>query len=118
MPNTAAHSEHQGRTPLPMAGLVGWLALGTLLLTGTAAGAEKESRSEQILGWNSLVQLVERLNLAREVKSQYDYEQLVLGLHIPSGLGLYEIGQLLVGLHVLRLVDGVFADQRRYQSEL
>lgn len=35
---------------------------------------------EQILGWNSLVQLVDRLDLAKKVKSQIEYEKLILGL--------------------------------------
>ena len=54
------------------------------LISGIAVSADVVSRMrnirEQILGWNSLVQLVERLHLARDVKSQYDFEQLVLEL--------------------------------------
>jgi uncharacterized protein involved in exopolysaccharide biosynthesis len=54
------------------------------LISGLAISADISGRirtiREQILGWNSLVQLVERLNLAREVKSQLQYEKLILGL--------------------------------------
>ncbi len=54
------------------------------LISGLAVSADVVSRMrnirEQILGWNSLVQLVERLHLAKDVKSQYDFEQLVLDL--------------------------------------
>lgn len=54
------------------------------LISGLAVSADINSRMysirEQILGWNSLVQLVDRLNLAREVKSQLQYEKLILGL--------------------------------------
>jgi succinoglycan biosynthesis transport protein ExoP len=54
------------------------------LISGIAISADVVSRMrnirEQILGWNSLVQLVERLNLARDVKSQVNYEKLVLEL--------------------------------------
>ncbi|MGE5280311.1 MAG: GNVR domain-containing protein [Deltaproteobacteria bacterium] len=54
------------------------------LISGIAVSADVVSRMrnirEQILGWNSLVQLVDRLQLAKNIKSQYEYEQLVLGL--------------------------------------
>ncbi len=54
------------------------------LISGIAVSSDVISRMrnirEQILGWNSLVQLVERLHLAKDVKSQYDFEQLVLEL--------------------------------------
>jgi len=54
------------------------------LISGIAVSADVVSRMrnirEQILGWNSLVQLVERLGLARDAKSQYEFEQLVLKL--------------------------------------
>ncbi len=54
------------------------------LISGIAVSADVVSRMrnirEQILGWNSLVQLVERLQLAKDVKSQYDFEKLVLDL--------------------------------------
>jgi len=54
------------------------------LISGLAVSADIAGRMrtirEQILGWNSLVQLVDRLNLAKNVKSQLEYEKLILGL--------------------------------------
>ena len=54
------------------------------LIKGLAVSVDINSRMrtirEQILGWNSLVQLVQRLNLDKNIKSQIDYEKLVLGL--------------------------------------
>ncbi|MFA5038088.1 MAG: GNVR domain-containing protein [Candidatus Omnitrophota bacterium] len=54
------------------------------LISGLAVSSDLTSRMrtvrEQILGWNSLVQLVDRLDLARNIKSQLDYEKLVLSL--------------------------------------
>ncbi len=54
------------------------------LISGLAVSADITNRMrtirEQILGWNSLVQLVERLNLAKNVKSQLEYEKLILSL--------------------------------------
>ena len=54
------------------------------LIAGLAVSVDINSRMrtirEQILGWNSLVQLVGRLNLAKNVKSQIAYEKLILGL--------------------------------------
>jgi len=54
------------------------------LISGLAVSADVVGRMrnirEQILGWNSLVQLVERLGLARDIKSQYEFEKLVLEL--------------------------------------
>lgn len=54
------------------------------LIEGLAVSTDINSRlrtiREQILGWNSLVQLVDRLNLDKDVKSQLAYEKLILGL--------------------------------------
>lgn len=54
------------------------------LIEGIAIATDINSRMrtirEQILGWNSLVQLVDRLNLAKDVKSQVDYERLIADL--------------------------------------
>ena len=54
------------------------------LISGLAVSVDINSRMrtirEQILGWNSLVQLVDRLNLAKNAKSQLQYERLILGL--------------------------------------
>ncbi len=54
------------------------------LISGLAVSVDIGNRMrtirEQILGWNSLVQLVDRLNLAKDIKSQVAYEKLVLSL--------------------------------------
>lgn len=54
------------------------------LIRGLAVSVDIGNRMrtirEQILGWNSLVQLVDRLKLAKNVKSQLEFERLVLGL--------------------------------------
>ncbi len=54
------------------------------LISGLAVSVDINSRMrtirEQILGWNSLVQLVDRLNLAKDVKNQIQYEKLILDL--------------------------------------
>ncbi len=54
------------------------------LISGLAISVDIGSRMrtirEQILGWNSLVQLVQRLNLDKNIKTQFEYERLVLGL--------------------------------------
>lgn len=54
------------------------------LISGLAVSSDISNRMrtirEQILGWNSLVQLVDRLNLAKNLKSQLEYEKLILGL--------------------------------------
>jgi polysaccharide biosynthesis transport protein len=54
------------------------------LISGLAGSVDITNRMrtirEQILGWNSLVQLVDRLNLAKDIKNQLDYERLILGL--------------------------------------
>ena len=70
------------------------------LISGLAVSADIGERMrtirEQILGWNSLVQLVNRLNLDNGVKSQLQYEKLILGLRDKikvrmSGLNLIKI---------------------------
>lgn len=35
---------------------------------------------EQLLGWNSLVSLTKKLNLAKDAKTQLDFERLILGI--------------------------------------
>ena len=54
------------------------------LIQGLAISSSVSSRMktlrEQILGWNSLVKLVERLGLAKDVKSQKDFEEYILNL--------------------------------------
>lgn len=54
------------------------------LISGLAVSVDIGSRMrtirEQILGWNSLVQLVQRLHLDKDVKTQLGFEKLVLGL--------------------------------------
>jgi len=54
------------------------------LISGLAVSVDLGTRMrtirEQILGWNSLVQLVQRLNLDKDVKSQVQYEKLITSL--------------------------------------
>ncbi len=50
------------------------------LAVSTSAGQRMESIRETILGWNSLVELTERLNLAKDIRDQAGYEALILNL--------------------------------------
>lgn len=50
------------------------------LAISTSAGQRMDSIKETILGWNSLVELTQRLNLAQNIRDQAGFEQLVLGL--------------------------------------
>ena len=43
---------------------------------------------DQALGWNNLVQLVKKLNLDKNVDSQYSYEQLILSLRKNIKVGM------------------------------
>src|ERR1700733_10073625 len=45
---------------------------------------------ETILGWDSLVKLVKRLNLDKNVKNSFEYEQLVLKLRKDITIDLRE----------------------------
>lgn len=50
------------------------------LAVSTTALQRMQNIKEIILGWNSLVELTKKLNLDKDIRSQYDYEKLILGL--------------------------------------
>lgn len=50
------------------------------LAVSTTAIQRMQNIKEIILGWNSLVELTKKLDLAKEVKSQAGFEKLILGL--------------------------------------
>lgn len=50
------------------------------LAVSSSAVQRMQSIKEQLLGWNSLVELTRKLNLAKNVNSQMGFENLVLGL--------------------------------------
>lgn len=50
------------------------------LAVSTTAAQRMQSIRELLLGWNSLVELAKRLNLAKDVQSQMGFENLILGL--------------------------------------
>jgi len=62
------------------------------LIQGLAVSTSLQERlrtlREQILSWDRLMQLTKRLQLAKGIKSQYDYEQLILKLRKKIGVGL------------------------------
>ncbi|MCX5701749.1 MAG: Wzz/FepE/Etk N-terminal domain-containing protein, partial [Candidatus Omnitrophica bacterium] len=50
------------------------------LAVSSTAAQRMENIREIILGWNSLVQLSEKLNLAKKVHTQLQFEELIKGL--------------------------------------
>lgn len=50
------------------------------LAVSTTAAQRMESIREIILGWNSLVELTKKLDLAKDVKNQFQFEELMKGL--------------------------------------
>lgn len=78
MPNTTAHCKELAPTCSSGFGIIRWLAVGAILLAGTAAGAQTEARSEQILGWieNALI-TSERI----ELKAKLDTGAKTTSLH-------------------------------------
>lgn len=50
------------------------------LAVSTTAVQRMQSIREILLGWNSLVELTKKLNLAKDVQSQLQFENLILGL--------------------------------------
>jgi uncharacterized protein involved in exopolysaccharide biosynthesis len=50
------------------------------LAVSSTVGQRLNTISESMLGWNSLVELVKRLNLDKDVKSPAQFEHLVLGI--------------------------------------
>jgi len=50
------------------------------LAVSTTASQRMQSIKEILLGWNSLVELTKKLNLAKDVQTQYQFEQLILKL--------------------------------------
>jgi len=94
------------------------------LISGIAVSADVVSRMhnirEQILGWNSLVQLVERLNLAKDVRSQYDFEKLVLNLRSKINVRMqgsnlikisYTTGKPAEAKKVVQTVNDIFVEE-------
>ncbi len=50
------------------------------LAVSTTVGERMSGLKESILGWNSLVELVKRLNLDKDVKNKVEFERLILAL--------------------------------------
>jgi len=50
------------------------------LAVSTTVKQRMSGIKESILGWNSLVELVQRLNLDKDVKTKADFEELILDL--------------------------------------
>lgn len=50
------------------------------LAVSTTVSQRLAGLKESILGWNSLVELVKRLNMDREIKNKMEFENLILGL--------------------------------------
>ncbi len=50
------------------------------LAVSTTAVQRMQNIREQVLGWNSLVELTKRLNLARDAQNQMQFENLIMGL--------------------------------------
>src|SRR3989338_8784755 len=49
------------------------------LAISTTAAQRLSNLREQILGWNRLVKLAEKLNLTKDIKNQQQFENLILG---------------------------------------
>ncbi len=58
------------------------------LAVSTSLADRLRTLREQILSWDRLVQLTKRLNLAKGIKSQYDYEKLIETLRAKIVVGL------------------------------
>jgi len=58
------------------------------LAVSTTAGERMRTMREQILGWNSLVTLTQKLNLAKNVQTQMQFENLIIGLKKNIGFQL------------------------------
>ncbi|MBI5416062.1 MAG: hypothetical protein HZA29_04530 [Candidatus Omnitrophica bacterium] len=54
--------------------------LFTKLAVSTTVGQRMAGLRESILGWNSLVELVKRLGMDKEIKNKVEFERLILGL--------------------------------------
>lgn len=50
------------------------------LAVSTSAAQRMDTVRERLLGWNSLVSLTKKLNLAKDVQTQFQFEKLILGL--------------------------------------
>ena len=50
------------------------------LAVSTTVGQRMAGIKESILGWNSMVELVKRLSLDRDVKTAFEYEELIMNL--------------------------------------
>ncbi|MBI5874079.1 MAG: hypothetical protein HZB36_08115 [Candidatus Omnitrophica bacterium] len=100
------------------------------LISGIAVSVDIVSRMrtirEQILGWNSLVQLVERLDLDKNVKTQIQFEQLVLGLRnkikvLMNGPSLIRIAYVskdpAEAKRVVQTVNAIFIEENMRTQE-
>ncbi len=54
--------------------------LFTKLAVSTTVSQRLAGLKESILGWNSLVELVKRLNMDKDIKNKVEFESLILGL--------------------------------------
>ncbi len=59
------------------------------LAVSTTAVQRVQNIREQILGWNSLVELTKKLDLAKNIQNQWQFEQLVLGLRKSINVNMY-----------------------------
>ncbi|HQP91120.1 MAG TPA: GNVR domain-containing protein [Candidatus Omnitrophota bacterium] len=100
------------------------------LISGLAVSADINGRMrtirEQILGWNSLVQLVERLNLAKDVKNQVQYEKLILGLRDKIDVRMKGVNLIKIGYQsrdpqeakkVVQTVNDIFVEENLRAQE-
>ncbi len=67
------------------------------LAVSTTVAQRMNTIRESMLSWNSLVELVKRLHLDREVKTTYDFEQLILS--IRKKIAIRPRSQNIIELH-------------------
>ncbi|MBF0522918.1 MAG: hypothetical protein HQL24_07695 [Candidatus Omnitrophica bacterium] len=58
------------------------------LAVATSIGQRVDTIKESMLGWNSLVELVKRLKMDKDVKTSQDYEDLILGIRKKMSIRL------------------------------
>lgn len=69
------------------------------LAVSTTVAQRMNTIRESMLSWNSLVELAKRLHLDRDVKSIYDFEQLILG--IRKKIAIRPRSQNIIELHCI-----------------